>query len=59
VHEVERPDDRVAVRAIVHLDLQHLGEKLIVSGFRWCELCLKYERIDPVKELIRPPGRAP
>src|SRR5919106_1727038 len=38
---------------IVHLDLRHLGEKLIEAKLPMVrELCLKYERIDPVKELI-------
>ena len=38
---------------IVHLDLRHLGEKLIDTKLPFVrELCLKYERIDPVKELI-------
>jgi fumarate reductase flavoprotein subunit len=38
---------------IVHLDLRHLGEKLIETKLPMVrELCLKYERIDPVTELI-------
>src|ERR1700747_3486348 len=38
---------------IVHLDLRHLGEKLINTKLPFVrELCLKYENIDPVKELI-------
>ena len=38
---------------IVHLDLRHLGEKLIEARIPFVrELCLKYERIDPVTELI-------
>ncbi|HSV41181.1 MAG TPA: fumarate reductase (quinol) flavoprotein subunit [Nocardioidaceae bacterium] len=38
---------------VVHLDLRHLGEKLIDSRIPFVrELCMKYERIDPVKELI-------
>jgi fumarate reductase flavoprotein subunit len=37
----------------VHLDLRHLGEKLINSRLPFVrELCLKYENIDPVKEMI-------
>jgi fumarate reductase flavoprotein subunit len=37
----------------VHLDLRHLGEKLINLKLPFVrELCLKYENIDPVKELI-------
>ena len=38
---------------IVHLDLRHLGAKVIDAKLPFVrELCLKYERIDPVKELI-------
>ena len=38
---------------VVHLDLRHLGEKLINSKIPFVrELCLKYQNIDPVKELI-------
>ena len=37
----------------VHLDLRHLGEKLIDSRIPFVrELCLKYENIDPVREKI-------
>jgi fumarate reductase flavoprotein subunit len=37
----------------VHLDLRHLGEKLIDSKLPFVrELCLKYMNIDPVRELI-------
>ncbi len=39
--------------SIVHLDLRHLGEKVIDSKLPFVrELCLKYQNIDPVKELI-------
>ena len=39
--------------AVVHLDLRHLGEKIINAKLPFVrELCLKYENIDPVKELI-------
>ena len=39
--------------AVVHLDLRHLGEKLINTKLPFVrELCLKYQNIDPVKELI-------
>ncbi len=39
--------------AIVHLDLRHLGEKKINAKIPFVrELCLKYENLDPVKELI-------
>ena len=38
---------------IVHLDLRHLGAELIDTKLPFVrELCLKYERIDPVTELI-------
>ena len=38
---------------VVYLDLRHLGEKLIDSKLPMVrELCLQYERIDPVHELI-------
>ena len=38
---------------VVHLDLRQLGEKLINTKLPFVrELCLKYENIDPVKELI-------
>jgi fumarate reductase flavoprotein subunit len=37
----------------VHLDIRHLGEKIIQSKLPFVrELCLKYENIDPIKELI-------
>jgi fumarate reductase flavoprotein subunit len=39
--------------SIVHLDLRHLGEKLINTKLPFVrELCMKYQNIDPVKELI-------
>jgi fumarate reductase flavoprotein subunit len=38
---------------VVHLDLRHLGEKVIDAKLPFVrELCLKYQNIDPVKELI-------
>src|SRR6476619_4913856 len=38
---------------IVYLDLRHLGEKVIDAKLPFVrELCLQYERIDPVHELI-------
>jgi fumarate reductase flavoprotein subunit len=38
---------------VVHLDLRHLGEKVINTKLPFVrELCLKYQGIDPVKELI-------
>ncbi len=39
--------------AVVHLDLRHLGEKTIESKIPFVrELCLKYQNVDPVRELI-------
>ena len=39
--------------SVVHLDLRHLGEKLINAKLPFVrELCMKYENIDPVKELV-------
>jgi fumarate reductase flavoprotein subunit len=39
--------------AVVHLDLRHLGAKVIDTRLPFVrELCLKYQNIDPVKELI-------
>ena len=37
----------------VHLDIRHLGEKVINAKIPFVrELCLKYENLDPVKEMI-------
>jgi succinate dehydrogenase flavoprotein subunit len=37
----------------VHLDLRHLGEKVINTKLPFVrELCLKYQGIDPVKEMV-------
>ncbi len=39
--------------SVVYLDLRHLGEKIINTKLPFVrELCLKYENIDPLKELI-------
>ena len=39
--------------AVVHLDLRHLGEKKINAKLPFVrELCLKYENLDPITELI-------
>jgi fumarate reductase flavoprotein subunit len=39
--------------AVVHLDLRHLGAQLINTKLPFVrELCLKYQNIDPVKELV-------
>jgi fumarate reductase flavoprotein subunit len=39
---------------VVHLDLRHLGEKKIDTKIPFVrELCLKYQNVDPVKELIQ------
>jgi fumarate reductase flavoprotein subunit len=38
---------------VVHLDLRHLGEKMIETKIPFVrELCLKYQNVDPVRELI-------
>jgi fumarate reductase flavoprotein subunit len=38
---------------VVHLDLRHLGEKIINTRLPFVrELCLKYEGIDPITELV-------
>ncbi len=38
---------------VVHLDLRHLGAKVIDAKIPFVrELCLKYQNLDPVKELI-------
>src|SRR5436305_7641901 len=38
---------------VVHLDLRHLGEKVITAKLPFVrELCLDYEGIDPVRQLI-------
>jgi fumarate reductase flavoprotein subunit len=38
---------------VVHLDLRHLGEKVINTKIPFVrELCLKYQNLDPVRELI-------
>jgi fumarate reductase flavoprotein subunit len=38
---------------VVHLDVRHLGEKVVTEKIPFVrELCLKYEKIDPVTELI-------
>jgi fumarate reductase flavoprotein subunit len=38
---------------VVHLDVRHLGEKVINGKLPFVrELCLKYQNIDPVRELI-------
>jgi fumarate reductase flavoprotein subunit len=54
VHEMEKGRTTDSPYGeVVHLDLRHLGEKLIDSKLPFVrELCLKYERIDPVHELI-------
>src|SRR5262250_1154701 len=54
VKEVEkgRTTD-TAYGPVVHLDLRHLGEKVINTRLPFVrELCLKYENIDPIRELI-------
>jgi fumarate reductase flavoprotein subunit len=44
---------RTAHGHVVHLDIRHLGEKLINAKLPFVrELCLKYEHLDPVRQLI-------
>ena len=54
VHEVEK--GRVVETAygpVVYLDLRHLGERVINSKLPFVrELCLEYQNIDPVTELV-------
>jgi succinate dehydrogenase flavoprotein subunit len=39
---------------VVHLDLRHLGEKTIEAKIPFVrELCLKYQNVDPVRELVQ------
>jgi len=54
VHEVEKGRTVDSPYGpIVHLDLRHLGEKVIEAKLPMVrELCLQYERIDPVTELV-------
>src|SRR5215831_14573543 len=54
VKEVEKGRTReTPYGPVVHLDLRHLGEKVINTQLPFVrELCLKYENIDPIKELI-------
>ena len=53
VHEVEKGRTiESPYGPIVHLDLRHLGELIDTKLPMVRELCLSYERIDPVKELI-------
>jgi len=54
VHEVEKGRTiESPYGPIVHLDLRHLGAELIDTKLPMVrELCMAYERIDPVKELI-------
>jgi fumarate reductase flavoprotein subunit len=54
VHEVEKGRTiESPYGPIVNLDLRHLGERLIETKLPMVrELCMQYERIDPVKQLI-------
>jgi fumarate reductase flavoprotein subunit len=53
-HEIERGRAiESPYGSVVHLDLRHLGEDLIDTRIPFVrELCLKYERIDPVHQMI-------
>ena len=54
VHEVEKGRTvDTPYGPVVHLDLRHLGANLIDAKLPFVrELCLKYENIDPVHEMI-------
>jgi fumarate reductase flavoprotein subunit len=54
VHEQEKDNTvETPYGQVVHLDLRHLGAELIDHKLPFVrELCLSYERIDPVRELI-------
>jgi fumarate reductase flavoprotein subunit len=54
VHEEEKGRTvETAYGSVVHLDLRHLGEKVINTKLPFVrELCLKYQNIDPIRELI-------
>jgi fumarate reductase flavoprotein subunit len=54
VHEMEKGRTiDTPYGAVVHLDLRHLGASLINTKLPMVrELCLDYENIDPVKEMI-------
>jgi fumarate reductase flavoprotein subunit len=54
VHEVEKGRTiNSPYGPVVHLDLRHLGEKVIEAKLPMVrELCRDYERIDPVHELV-------
>ena len=54
VHELEKGrTTETPYGPVVHLDIRHLGEKVIQTKIPFVrELCLKYQRLDPVRELI-------
>ena len=54
VHELEKGrTTETPYGQVVHLDIRHLGEKVIQTKIPFVrELCLKYQRLDPVRELI-------
>ena len=54
VHELEKGrTTETPYGQVVHLDIRHLGEKVIQAKIPFVrELCLKYQRLDPVRELI-------
>ncbi len=54
VHEVEKGRTvDTPYGPVVHLDLRHLGAELIDAKLPFVrELCLKYENIDPVHEMV-------
>ena len=54
VHEMEKGRTLETPHGhVVHLDIRHLGSKLIDAKLPFVrELCLKYQKLDPVEELI-------
>ena len=53
VHELEKGRTDTPYGPVVHLDLRHLGAALINRQLPFVrELCLKYQNIDPVTQLI-------
>ncbi len=54
VHEDQKGRTiRTEYGSVVHLDLRHMGEKLINAKLPFVrELCMKYQNLDPVKEFV-------
>ena len=53
VNEVRRADTNTPYGPVVHLDLRHLGDKIIDRSYRSYGNCARnYQGIDPVNELV-------